>query len=209
MTITTLEVYKGDTYCLIADGDKRIYINRQIIDKFDLKEGMDITREQFTEIMFASELRKAQRRGMYLINQNEYSYRQMFEKLQKNYPDEICYKVCDAMVQKGYINDIRYAKALVYNYMNCKLFGPKRAQQELYRRGIKGKAAQLAMEQGTEGLYERLLELIDRKYSNKLDPDDPKSIDRVKNGLLRAGYEHEDIDRAVREYLEDREQECD
>ncbi len=93
--------------------------------------------------------------------------------------------------------------------MNCKLFGPKRAQQELYRRGIKGKAAQLALEQGTEGLYERLLELIDRKYSNKLDPDDPKSIDRVKNGLLRAGYEHEDIDRAVREYLEDREQECD
>ncbi len=88
MTITTLEVYKGDTYCLIADGDKRIYINRQIIDKFDLKEGMDITREQFTEIMFASELRKAQRRGMYLINQNEYSYRQMFEKLQKNYHDD-------------------------------------------------------------------------------------------------------------------------
>ena len=208
MTITTLEIYKGDTYCLIADGDKRIYINKEIVEKFSLSEGMEIDRDTFTQIMYSSELRKASRRAMYLINEREYSYRQLFEKLKNNYPEDICFRVCDLMAKKGYVNDRRYAKALVYNYMECKLYGPKRVRQELYRRGIKGRIADEAIEEALDGLNERIEALIDRKYADKLiDPDDRKSIDKVKNALLRAGYEYGDIDRAIKEYIYRYEQE--
>ena len=202
MIITTLEIYKGDTYCLIADGDKRIYINKEIKEKFSLCEGMEIDRDTFTRIMYSSELRKASRRAMYLINEREYSYRQLFEKLKNNYPEDICFKVCDLMAKKGYVNDRRFAKALVYNYMNCKLYGPRRVRDELYRRGIKGRTADEAIEQAMEGLEERLLTLIERKYAHRLlDPQDRKNTDKVKNALLRAGYEYGDIDRAVKEYI--------
>ncbi len=202
MIITTLEIYKGDTYCLIADGDKRIYINKEIKEKFSLCEGMEIDRDTFTRIMYSSELRKASRRAMYLINEREYSYRQLFEKLKNNYPEDICFKVCDLMAKKGYVNDRRFAKALVYNYMNCKLYGPRRVRDELYRRGIKGRTADEAIEEAMEGLEERLLTLIERKYAHRLlDPQDRKNTDKVKNALLRAGYEYGDIDRAVKEYI--------
>ena len=202
MIITTLEIYKGDTYCLIADGDKRIYINKEIKEKFSLCEGMEIDRDTFTRIMYSSELRKASRRAMYLINEREYSYRQLFEKLKNNYPEDICFKVCDLMAKKGYVNDRRFAKALVYNYMNCKLYGPRRVRDELYRRGIKGRIADEAIEEAMEGLEERLLTLIERKYAHRLlDPQDRKNTDKVKNALLRAGYEYGDIDRAVKEYI--------
>ncbi len=205
MIITTLEIYKGDTYCLIADTDKRVYINREIVEKFSLKEGMEIERDTFTKILYYSELRKAVRRSLYLINEREYSYIGLFEKLKNNYPEEICYEALGKMVQKGYINDRRFAKALVYEYMECRLLGPERVRQELYRRGIRGKLADEAIENALDGLEERLDELIEKKYLEKLRAAaDYKAIAKVKNSLLREGYGYDEINKAVKKY-KDRE----
>lgn len=202
MIITSIEKYKGETYCVIADGNKRVYLHRDIIAKYGLKSDMEISREDFAKVLFASELRRATRRAMYLINEREYSYIQLFEKLKNNYPEDICYKVVNYMAAKGYVNDKRFAEALVYNYMECKLYGPRRAMQELYKRGIRGKIAQEAVDSKTDGLEERLHKLIERKYLRDLqDPEDFKAIVKVKNGLARAGYDFDDINRAVKEYI--------
>lgn len=202
MIITLIENYKGETFCVIADKNKRVYLHRDIIVKYGLEEGMEISSEDFGKILFASEFRRASRRAMYLINEREYSYIKLFEKLEKNYHKDICFKVCDTMAAKGYINDRRYAEQIVYNYMECKLYGPKRVRQELYKRGIRGKTADEAVENAMEGLEERLHALIEKKYTGYLiDPDDVKSINNAKNGLVRAGYDYDDINRAVKEYL--------
>lgn len=204
MIITSIEKYKGDTFCVIADGNKRVYLHRDIIAKYSLKADMEISSEDFAKVLFASELRRATRRAMYLINEREYSYISLFEKLKNNYPEDICYKVADYMAAKGYINDRRYAEGLVYNYMECKLYGPRRVKQELYKRGIRGKIADEAIENSLDGLEERLMALIEKKYDGYLhDPDDMKAIAKVKNGLARAGYDFDDINRAVKEYIED------
>ncbi len=202
MIITVIEKYKGETYCVIADEDKRVYLHRDIITKYGLKEGMEISSEDFGRVLFASEFRRASRRAMYLINERDYSYIKLFEKLRNNYPEDICYKVCNTMATKGYVNDRRLAETLVYSYMECKLFGPRRVKQELYKRGIRGKIADEAIENALDGLEERLDALIEKKYSGYLtDPEDIKSINKVKNGLLRAGYDYDDINRAVKEYI--------
>lgn len=54
MVITTLEKYKGEMFCVIADGNKRAYLHRDIISKFQLQEGMEISRERFSEVLFAT-----------------------------------------------------------------------------------------------------------------------------------------------------------
>lgn len=203
MIITSIEKYKGETFCVIADGNKRVYLHRDIIAKYNLKADMEISAEDFGKVLFASELRRATRRAMYLINEREYSYIQLFEKLKNNYTEDICYKVANYMAAKGYVNDKRFAEALVYSYMECKLYGPRRVKQELYKRGIRGRIADEAIEEKLDGLEERLNKLIERKYLRDLcDPDDIKAINRVKNGLVRAGYGYDDINRAVKEYIE-------
>lgn len=202
MIITSIEKYKGETFCVIADGNKRVYLHRDIITKYSLKADMEISSEDFAKVLFASELRRATRRAMYLINEREYSYIQLFEKLKKNYPEDICYKVVNYMAAKGYVNDRRFAEALVYNYMECKLYGPRRVKQELYKRGIRGRIADQAIENKLCGLEERLHSLIEKKYLGYLqDPDDRKSVEKVKNGLVRAGYDFYDINRAIKEYI--------
>lgn len=202
MIITSIEKYKGETFCVIADGNKRVYLHRDIIAKYGLKADMEISSEDFAKVLFASELRRATRRAMYLINEREYSYIQLFEKLKKNYPEDICYKVVNYMAAKGYVNDKRFAEALVYNYMECKLYGPRRVKQELYKRGIRGRTADEAIENKLCGLEDRLKSLIEKKYLGYLqDPDDRKSVEKVKNGLIRAGYDFYDINRAIKEYI--------
>lgn len=204
MIITSVEKYKGETFCVIIDGSKRVYLHRDIIDQFGIEENSEIENDTLTEILYASDLRRASRRAMYLINERDYSYIQLFEKLQKNYPDKICFDVVNSMAEKGLINDHRYAEEIVYSYMICKCYGPRRVRQELYKRGVRGRAADKAIENAMDGLYERLLSVIENKYASYLsDPEDKKSVAKVKNALARMGYDFDDINSAVNEYLEE------
>ena len=91
--------------------------------------------------------------------------------------------------------------------MECRLYGPRRVKQELYKRGIRGRIADEVIGENLDGLYERLEKLIDRKYSEYLeDPEDFKAVNRAKNGLVRAGYDYDDINYAVKKYIEEREE---
>lgn len=204
MLINSVEKYKGDTFCVIIDGNKRVYLHRDIIVRFDIKADSEIDNDTLTEILYQSDLRRAKRRAMYLINEREYSYIQLFEKLENNYPESICYEVTDYMAKNGYINDRRYADEIVYNYMVCKCYGPRRVKQELYKRGIRGSIADEAIEKELDGLYERMESVIERKYLSQLeDPDDIKAVAKVKNALARMGYDFDDINSVVSEYLEE------
>ncbi len=207
MTVEKIEKYKGETYMVVIDRVKKVFLHRDIINRFGLAEGSEITNEQLTQVLMASELRRASRRAMYLINERDYSYIQLFEKLSANYSEDICYKVTDMMAKKGFINDRRYAQEVVYTYMECRLYGPRRVKQELYKRGIRGRIADEVIRENLDGLYERLEKLIDRKYSEYLeDPEDFKAVNRAKNGLVRAGYDYDDINYAVKKYIEEREE---
>lgn len=53
------------------------------------------------------------------------------------------------------------------------------------------------------GLYDRLEALIEKKYAGYLeDPEDLKSVNKAKNGLVRAGYDYDDINKAIKDFLE-------
>lgn len=202
MIIISIEKYKGEAYCVTMDDGKKIYLHRDIIERFALKAENEISSDELKEILYEADLRKAKRRAMYLINERDYSYIQLFEKLEKNYPPKICFAVADYMAKNGYINDNRYADEIVYSYMVCKRFGPRRVKQELYKRGVRGKIADSAIEKYMDGLYERLASVIEDKFAPELeDPDDFKSVAKVKNALARMGYDYGDINSAISDYF--------
>lgn len=204
MKITSIEKYKGETFQVVLEENRKVYIHRDIIEQFGLNEDDEIENDGLTEILYASDLRRAKKRAMHLLNERDYSYILLFEKLQKNYPDKICFETADYMAEKGYINDRRFAGEIVYNYMLCKCYGPKRVKQELYKRGIRGRVADEAIENEIDGLYERLMSVIEKKYAGYLeDPEDIRAVIKVKNALARMGYDYDDINNAVGDYIEE------
>lgn len=142
--------------------------------------------------------RRARERALYILEGRDCSYTELYEKLSKNYDDEICLAVCDNMVELSLIDDRRYAEKLARHYITVKKYGMYRAKQEMTRKGIPPEMAEEFLEEYEDDTIERITELIEKKYARYLG--DEKGIRKVKSALVRMGYSYGDINAVLEEY---------
>ena len=107
----------------------------------------------------------------------------------------------DKMLELGTVNDRRYAQGLARTYVEVRKYGYYRAYQQMRQKGLTKPIIEEALEEYSEGTYERLYELVERKYLRYLDGE--KGDIKVKNALVRLGYSYD----IVKEVLADIKQE--
>lgn len=195
MTVNSAARYKGSTWEVFIDGN-RIYLHKEIVADYGLRPGAEISTERYEEMMLASDRRRATERGLYLLDYRDYSYSELFKKLNENYDEDTCYYVLNKLVSLGLINDRRYAENLARKYMEVQKYGYYRASNEMYRKGLDRELVAEVLSTYDEGTAERICEIIRQKYSGYLD--DPDKVRRMKNALARRGYSFSDINEAVR-----------
>ena len=176
MTVNSAARYKGSTWEVFIDGN-RIYLHKEIVADYGLR-------------------RRATERALYLLDYRDYSYSELFKKLNENYDEDTCYYVLNKLVSLGLINDRRYAENLARKYMEVQKYGYYRASNEMYRKGLDRDLVAEVLSTYDEGTAERICEIIRQKYSGYLD--DPDKVRRMKNALARRGYSFSDINEAVR-----------
>ena len=193
MIITEISKYKGSTMCVIFDDGERIYIHEKILSEYHLKEGINVPQEAVEEIVAANDYRRARERALYLLDARDYSFVELYQKLEKNYDEDICIRVCKNMAELRLINDRRYAESLARQLFEVKRVGMFKAKQELKRRGLSDKIIEEVTEPyaDEEESFSRLEELVERKYERYLT--DEKGVKKVKNALLRQGYRYSEI----------------
>ena len=201
MKIVSVGKYKGSTYRIDFDEGEPAYLNIEIVNKFNLKAGISLPLSAWEQIKGENEYRKARERALYLLDIKDYSFVDMFKKLRANYDEDTCYRVMQKLVEIGSINDSRYAEGLARHYVEVKLFGRRRAFQEMRLKGLTREVIDIALEPYAQGTDERLRTLIEKKYLRYLD--DEKGVNRVKNALVRLGYDYSDINRVLKEMSED------
>ncbi|MDD7185722.1 MAG: RecX family transcriptional regulator [Ruminococcus sp.] len=206
MKITSIKKYKGSSYEVTVDDERKIYLHIDIIHDFHINIGSEFDDEQLEEIIYSSNRRKAYQYSLYLLDYRDYSYRELFKKLLGIYKNEdLCFEVMDKLVKGGMINDRRYAENLARKYIEIKKFGINRARREMYNKGIMGEVAETALEPYSGYAEENISELLEKKYSRYLaDPDDRKNTEKVKNSLVRLGYSFDDINKSIDNYFENR-----
>lgn len=180
--------------CVIFDDDeRRIYVHENIVGEYHLKEGLNVPEEAVEEIVSANDFRRARERALYLLDGRDYSFVELYQKLEKNYDEEICLKVCKNMAEMRLINDRRYGETLARQLFEVKRVGMFKARQELKRRGLSDKIIEEVTEPyaDEEESFSRLEELVERKYERYLT--DEKGVKKVKNALLRQGYRYAEI----------------
>ena len=193
MRITEISKYKGSTMCVIFDDGERIYIHEKILAEYNLKEGINVPEEAVEEIVAANDYRRARERALYLLDVRDYSFVELYQKLEKNYDEDICIKVCKNMAELRLINDRRYAEMRARELFEVKRVGMFKAKQELKRRGLSDNIIEEAVAPyaDEEECFSRLEELVERKYERYLT--DEKGVKKVKNALLRQGYRYAEI----------------
>ena len=203
MVIKSVEKYKGSTVCVEIDGRANVYINEKIAAEYHLKAGSNIPESALDEIIEADLFRKARERALHLLTDRDYCFVELYNKLEKNYPHEICLSVCRKMAEMGFVNDAAYAEKFARQLFEVKKFGMYRARQEMKRRGLPESVIEEAIEpyMERENVLERLEGLVEKKYSRYLT--DEKGVQKVKSALVRLGYSYDDINTVLKNFDEE------
>lgn len=201
MEITELCEYKGDTWLIELDGERKYYINNSVVSSFGLEKGHNVTAAQLCEIRGADTLRKAKKRALYLLGERLMCRGELMAKLTKTYGDRIAAEAVEYVCELGYVNDEEYAPKLAEYLIKRKRWGARRARYEMLRRGLDRELVENTLSDIPEDeIDEELTALIGKKYSNKIrDYDDRR---RTIAALARRGYDLGAIKRCIDEFLE-------
>ena len=195
LKITSVGKYKGSTYMIEFENAETEFLNVDTVRQFNLKAGVSLPLSAWEQIKAEEEYRKAKERALYLLDYKDYSYVELFHKLEKNYSEETCYRVMDKMVELGTIDDRRYAAGLARHYIEVKKFGRYKAYQQMKLKGLTKEVIDEALDKYEDGTYDRLRELAEKKIGKYIDADN--GMAKLKNYLIRQGYSYDLVKEVV------------
>lgn len=146
----------GNNQVILSNKEKAI-LCREIINKYQLKKGSDVSREFLDKIKTESDFIRAENYASYLLARREYSAGMLKVKLRgKGYDPDISIAVIDKLKQAKLVDDNRFAHQAVEIILRNKPAGRRFLIAYLKSKYI---ARELA-----ETVVDELLENIDEKY---------------------------------------------
>ena len=204
MEITELCEYKGDTWQIELDGDRKYYVNGSIVGEYELEKGQTITNGELSRIKDADTLRKAKKRALYLHGERMMCSGELLSKLTKTYGEEIAEQAADYVCDLGYVNDEQYAPKLADYLIKRKKLGVRRARYEMLRRGLDRELVENTLADiPDDEIDEELTALISKKYSQKVSDYDDRR--RTIAALARRGYDFGAIKRCIDAFVQNTE----
>ncbi|MBQ8622934.1 MAG: regulatory protein RecX [Oscillospiraceae bacterium] len=199
--IEKVSQFKGKTLQIDFDGREPIFIHADIVFDYHISAGVVMSENAIEEVIRANDARRAKERALYLLDERDYSYVELFKKLEKNYDEDICFEVLNRLVELGCINDRRYSKKLAEHLCVTKKYGYYRAREEMRARGLPNELIDEALAEFEDDTHERLMLLIEKKYARYLC--DEKGVNKVKSALVRLGYSYSQVNSAIAEFCEE------
>lgn len=202
MKIAALSEYKGETWEIVLESGKKVFVNEMIVSDFRLFEGKEITSAELCSITSADIARKAKKRALYLLGERAFCRAELLAKLEKSYGAEVAENAVCYVEELGYINDEEYAAKYAEYLIKRKKHGVYRAKQEMLRKGLARELCENALAEFTEDeLDEELLWLIRKKYIEKIADFDGRR--KTVAALVRRGYDFSSVKRCIARCLED------
>lgn len=193
MYITGLKREKKHLTAVFVDGELWDKLDSEVLEQRAIKAGMQVDEDFLTELKFESDYKRAKDRAMYLISFRDYSEKELFSKLKRDYDEAAVEKAVARMRDLGLVNDLnfaqKYAKELLFN----KHFSKRRAEFELLQKGIDKDTVCDILAELEYDAVEQIRLLVDKKY--RLAYSDEKVKKRAVAFLQRYGYRWNDIKR--------------
>lgn len=185
---------KGRVLVFLEDGACLKVTEQELLD-FGLRAGEELGASELERLKDAAGISNARAAAADLLGRRAISRRDLERKLQdKGASASEARDAAEWMETIGAVNDAEYAAALVRHCADMG-YGPRRAQEKLYEKGIP-----------RELWEDALLELpdpadsIERFLARKLQGRTPDARERkrLSDALLRRGFFWDDIKRALR-----------
>lgn len=193
---SVIPLEKGKARIRFEDGSEVILYKGEI-RKLGIQEGCVITDEVYHKIIDEILGQRAIKRAMHLLERQDRTERQLYDKLKENGYPEVCIESAISYVKRyHYIDDFRYASAYIRYRQEKK--SRQKLKLELQAKGIARDVIEEALEEEyVSDDQNKILELLQkRRYSF----ENADTAEQRKNYqfLLRRGFQSSDILRVMR-----------
>ena len=189
---------------VFLDGKFSFGCNINVVAKFKLHEGQQLSAEQLESILQGAVRQECFDKTIRHLERRLHSRSELRTKLMRDeYGPTIIDSVLDQLEELGYVNDNRFATEKAESAAKHKHHGRNRAMIELAKKGVPRETAR----QAVENVYEahdsasvaRDLAIKKARSLSKLDPAVAKR--RLYGMLLRRGFDWDTIKPVVEEAL--------
>ena len=143
--------------------------------------------------------------AFYYINKRRHTKKELIDKLiKKEYDVSVAMEVADYLEEAQYIDDSDYARRFILDAMRIKKHGLVRIKRDLVQKGVDRQIIDSVIENLELDTSSVLTDLIASKAFN-MDLNDEKQLNRLYGFLLRRGFKYGDINEALYEYRNNKE----
>ncbi len=127
----------SNRYNCYFDNDERISIVDDMIFKFDLSAGKELSETEMLALKVEADKAFTREKALELLSLREHGSGELRTKLmQKGYEKAVIAEVLDYLKEKNYLNDERFADLFSQELIQRKQFGPMKVKEKLFQRGM-------------------------------------------------------------------------
>ena len=189
---------RGKKIHLLIDEEYKITTDIDFWAENYIKDGTEISEEEWQELVDRINYRKALNKCYDLLSRRDHSVKELRTKLLRTVDESNAQRAIDRMLELGYLDDEKYAKALLNHLINNKHMSYAFIKQEMFKKGLSSEIISNALEDVEIDNVESIVELINRKYLTKLNAENGR--EKVIQSLMRKGFSYSDIKSALGEF---------
>ena len=189
---------------VFLDGAFAFGCNVNVVARFRLRAGLQLTPEQVREIEYGEVRQECFDAAMQFLQARLHSRAELYRKLsRREWGDAVIDVVLEDLSRLGYLDDERFAKTKALSAAQHKQHGRRRAFLELIRSGVKGDVADRALDEVyTDADTLAVARELALKQAPRLRQLDPLVARRRLVGMLqRRGFDYDDIRAVIDEVL--------
>ena len=193
---------KGNKMHIYIDGEYRLTADCDFVFTCGFDNNSDISDEELVFLTDEVNSRRAFLKACDLLSFRDHSSRELLTKLRQKGYGEGAEQAVEKLMEEGYVDDERFARAYAAELVRVKHFGKRRIVTELLKKGIDPSLARDIADE-TEVDEDEILVALKRKYGRCLDTE--KGVRRAVNGLAAMGYGYSEIKQAIETIKEEAE----
>lgn len=182
---------RGKKIHLLIDDEYQITTDVDFWAEHYYKDGTQIDEKQWHELVDLINYKKAVDKCYDLLSRRDHSVKELKTKLLRTVDEVNAERAIEKMLDLGYLDDEKYAAALLKHLIENKKMSKAFIRQEMYKRGLSSEIISSTLEGVRIDNASSCAELILTKYRNKLNIEGGK--DKIIAALMRKGFSYSDI----------------
>ncbi|MBR6729096.1 MAG: regulatory protein RecX [Clostridia bacterium] len=206
MLVTKIEPQKHhkNRSSVYLDGAFAFGISNFDLFTFHLKEGTEITAEEFEKIKETALAQDARQYALRLLDARAYTEKALIKKLEERGTEpEIIEKTVLFLKEYAYLDDAAYAARYVQAAVRQGKSGRRKIYYDLIEKGIAKELTEEAVNSADLCEEENVLPILEKRLKGDFSFN---TIMKAKRYLLSRGFSYEAIDRAIRQLTKNEEE---